>query len=198
MTWLLDIGDSLVQARRAAGLSQRELAERVGVRQQQIARWESERYGCVSLARLNGVVEALALTGPSEPMPLIAAEPCGVYNTSSMVASATSVRPVRDLGEVIARIRADADELRESFGITRIAVFGSFARGEQRPHSDVDLLVEFEDSSPENVLGAEDRLESILARKVDVGSLEALRPRVRSYVRREAVDVWSARRGRAS
>lgn len=198
MTWLLDIGDSLVQARRAAGLSQRELAERVGVRQQQIARWESERYGCVSLARLNGVVEALALTGPSEPMPLIAAEPCGVYNTSSMVASATSVRPVRDLGEVIARIRADADELRESFGITRIAVFGSFARGEQRPHSDVDLLVEFEDSSPDNVLGAEDRLESILARKVDVGSLEAIRPRVRPYVRREAVDVWSARRGRAS
>lgn len=194
----MDIGDSLVQARRAAGLSQRELAERVGVRQQQIARWESERYGCVSLARLNRVVDALGLIEPSAGLSPLAAESYGVYSTNSTVASATGVRSVRDLGEAIARIRAHADELRESFGVTSVAVFGSFVRGEQRPDSDVDLLVEFEDSSPENVLGAEDRLESILGRKVDVGSLEALRPRVRPYVRREAVDVWRARCGRAS
>lgn len=198
MTWLLDMGDRLVRARRAAGLSQRELAERVGVRQQQIARWESEQYGCVSLARLNRVAEALGLTDAPAGSAVFVAEACGVYG-ASVTGHKERARPARDLGEVIARIRAHSKELNDSFGVTRIAVFGSFARGEQRADSDVDVLVEFEEgSSPDDVLGAEERLESILARRVDMGSFEALRPRVRPYVRREAVDVWSAGRGRAS
>lgn len=198
MTWLLDIGDRLVRARRAVGLSQRELAERVGVRQQQIARWESEQYRCVSLARLNRVAEALGLTDAPAGGAVLVAEACGVYS-ASVTGHKERARPARDLGEVVARIRAHSKELNEGFGITRIAVFGSFARGEQSADSDVDVLVEFEEgSSPDDVLGAEERLESILARKVDMGSFQALRPRVRPYVRREAVDVWSARRGRAS
>jgi len=62
---LSDIGPQLVAARMTRGLSQRELAELVGVHQQQIARWEKERYGCVSLKRLSLVADALGVEPPS-------------------------------------------------------------------------------------------------------------------------------------
>jgi hypothetical protein len=191
---LADIGGRLVEARREAGLTQRELAERLGLRQQQVARWERERYGCVSLARLSRVADALGVTWDDPAGPL-AAEAGATYGGDSGTGVATTelaVRPVRDLGEVVARIRAHAPELHERFGVTHVAVFGSFARGEQRPDSDVDLIVEVEHPSLENVFGAEEVLRSILGRKVDTGSFDALRRRVQPFVAKEAVDVWRA------
>lgn len=195
MTSLVDIGNRLVEARVAKGLTQRQLAERLGVHQQQIARWERERYACVALARLSAVADALGVTwGAEQPaLPLMAAEAGGEYVASPGVACVTAVQPpVRDLGEVVARIRAHVPELIDEYGITRIAVFGSFARGEQRPESDVDLIVEVGHPTLDTVFGVEESLASLLGRKVDAGSLASLRPRVRPHVVREAVDVWSA------
>jgi len=187
MTPLSDIGPRLLAARVAQGLSQRDLAERVGVHQQQIARWEKERYGCVSLNRLSLVADAL---GVGE-QPLLAAEAPAAYGATVLDPQA-SVSPVRDLGEIIGRIRAHGDELHERFGVTRIDVFGSFARGEQTPDSDVDLIVEVEMPTLETVFGSEERLTEILGRKVDAGSFGSLRPRVQPYVERERVGVWRA------
>ncbi|MDZ4168474.1 MAG: helix-turn-helix domain-containing protein [Coriobacteriia bacterium] len=194
MTSLIAIGNRLVEARVAQELTQRQLAERVGVHQQQIALWERDRYACVSLARLSHVADALGVTWAPQPeMPLMAAEAGGEYGGALGAASATVVQlPVRDLGEVVTRIRSHVPELVDRYGITRIAVFGSFARGQQRADSDVDLIVEVEHPTLETVFGAEERLASILGRKVDAGSLESLRPRVQPHVVREAVDVWSA------
>ena len=187
MTPLSDIGPQLIVARLARGLSQRDLAERVGVHQQQIARWEKERYGCVSLSRLSLVADVL---GVGE-QPLFAAEAATAYGSAVLDRPATIV-PVRNLDEVIARIRAHADELHERFGVTRIDVFGSFARGEQTPESDVDLIVELEAPTLETVFGSEAWLTEILGRKVDAGSFGTLRPRVQPYVERERVRVWHA------
>ena len=121
MTRLHDIGDALVAARVAQGITQRELATRLGVHQQQIARWERERYGCVSLARLTRVAEVLGVAD----VPLLAAETPADYATATAeTAEAPEVTPVRDLGEIVARVRAHADELRERFGVTRIARSG--------------------------------------------------------------------------
>ena len=50
---------ALVQARIAAGLSQKELAERLGMKEQQIQRYESTDYASASLTRLTQVAEAL-------------------------------------------------------------------------------------------------------------------------------------------
>lgn len=187
MTPLSDIGPQLIAARLARGLSQRQLAERVGVHQQQIARWEKERYGCVSLSRLSLVADVLDVG----EQPLLAAEAPTAYGSAVLDRPAT-IAPVRDLGEVIARIRTHADELHERFGVTRIDVFGSFARGEQTPESDVDLIVEVETPTLETVFGSEERLTEILGRKVDAGRFGTLRPRVQPYVERERVRVWHA------
>lgn len=187
MAPLSDIGPQLIAARISRGLSQRELAESVGAHQQQVARWEKERYGCVSLSRLSRVAEVL---GVGEEL-LFAAETPSPYG-SALLDRPTTTTPARDLGEVITRIRAHADELHERLGVTSIDVFGSFARGEQTPESDVDLIVEMETPTFETVFGLEERLTEILGRKTDVGSFKTLRPRLQPYVEQERVRVWHA------
>jgi HTH-type transcriptional regulator/antitoxin HigA len=54
-----DIGTKLIEARIAQGLSQRQLAERLGMKEQQIQRYEQERYEAASLARIAEVAGAL-------------------------------------------------------------------------------------------------------------------------------------------
>ncbi|MBI5232400.1 MAG: helix-turn-helix domain-containing protein [Coriobacteriales bacterium] len=176
-----------MQIRRAHGLSQAELAARLGLTRQQIQRWESVAYRTTSLERVAAVAEALGIDDVPERWTSLAAESAAGYGTV-----AYQSRPVRDLGEVIARIREHALELQTKFGITRIAVFGSFARGEQTAESDVDLIVELKRSTRQNVFGAERELNAILGRKADTGSLESLRPRIRSRVAKELVDAWRA------
>jgi transcriptional regulator with XRE-family HTH domain len=58
---LSDLPDALVRARIAAGLSQRELAERLGMKEQQIQRYESDGYAGASLSRLREVMDALGV-----------------------------------------------------------------------------------------------------------------------------------------
>ncbi|TCS18292.1 XRE family transcriptional regulator [Caulobacter sp. BK020] len=59
---LWQIGERLIQARVACGLTQRELADRLGVKEQQIQRYEQERYLTANLERLSAMAEALSLS----------------------------------------------------------------------------------------------------------------------------------------
>jgi predicted nucleotidyltransferase len=71
-----------------------------------------------------------------------------------------------------------------------VAVFGSVARGDERPDSDIDLLVELAPGTRPFellVLGAE--LEDALGVKVDIGTPESLRDRLRADVMSEAVPL---------
>lgn len=68
-----------------------------------------------------------------------------------------------------------------------IAIFGSVARGEEMPSSDIDFLVEFEKgASLFDLMHVEDELVELLGRRVDVVSLGGLKPRDRD-IRDEAV-----------
>lgn len=132
----------------------------------------------------------------SSPVPIlpVAAEATACYHptTAALAVGAQAVLPVRDLGEIAARIRAHSAELAER-GLSRIGVFGSFALGEQAPGSDVDMLVEFLDK-PEGFSYMEppEFAEAILGRKVDWVEPNLLRPRLRDQVLREVVYVWEA------
>jgi len=57
-----DLPRALIQARIAAGISQKALAERLGLKEQQIQRYEATDYASASLTRVTEVVRALGLT----------------------------------------------------------------------------------------------------------------------------------------
>jgi hypothetical protein len=68
-----------------------------------------------------------------------------------------------------------------------VAIFGSVARGEEQPGSDIDFLVELEpDARPIEILSIGVKLEEALGVRVDVGTRSSLREQVRDEVLAEA------------
>lgn len=72
-------------------------------------------------------------------------------------------------------------------GARNVRVFGSVARGDHRPTSDVDLLVEMDqDRSLLDLVGLSQDLEALLQRRVDVVTDEGLHPAIRQRIIVEA------------
>lgn len=95
-----------------------------------------------------------------------------------------------DFEEIIGARRDVIRRIAEKHGATNLRVFGSVARGEARPDSDVDLLVDAGPvTSPWFPGGLVADLEALLGRRVDVVTERGLRPELRPYVLREAVPV---------
>ena len=89
----------------------------------------------------------------------------------------------------VARLEEVLPLLRERFGVTKIGIFGSIARGEDRPGSDVDVLVEL---SPDhltfrNFIALVDFLEDLYGRKVDLLTVGGIDPLIRQDVESEVV-----------
>lgn len=78
----------------------------------------------------------------------------------------------------------------ERFGVRRLALFGSFARGTAREDSDVDVLVRFDGpATSKRYFGVQFYLEDLLHRPVDLVTEQALRERMRPYIERDAIPV---------
>ena len=80
--------------------------------------------------------------------------------------------------------------LTDRYGVKSLALFGSVARDEATPASDVDLLVDFD--RPVGLFGLfalQDYLETILGCPVDLGTPDSLKPRLREKVLAESVNV---------
>jgi predicted nucleotidyltransferase len=78
----------------------------------------------------------------------------------------------------------------ENMGVKSLAVFGSIARNEATPESDVDILVEYEGPATfDGFMETKFYLEKILGRSVDLVTKQALRPSLRPFIEREAVYV---------
>ena len=92
--------------------------------------------------------------------------------------------------EVISILRGRRDELSNRYHVTSIALFGSTARDEAGPDSDVDILVDF--TSPptfDQYMGLKIELEDLLGRRVDLVTRRGLRVRIRPLIEKEAVRV---------
>lgn len=73
----------------------------------------------------------------------------------------------------------------------RISVFGSYARSEERPDSDVDVLVKYDVPVSFFDLGfAEEALENAIHQKIDLMVEGSLKPRVQAYVDRDLVRLY--------
>ncbi len=91
--------------------------------------------------------------------------------------------------EVLAVLKAHAAELRAR-GVARVALFGSLARGEARPDSDVDLMVEIDPSSRIDLydyVGIIHSLQDLFDVGVDVADREGLKDYVRPSAERDSI-----------
>jgi len=90
--------------------------------------------------------------------------------------------------DVLQAKRADILRVAALHGARNVRVFGSTARGDEGPSSDVDFLVEFEEGrSALDLAGLSQDLEELLGRKVDVAEAEGLHWHIRDRVLKEAV-----------
>ncbi len=92
--------------------------------------------------------------------------------------------------ELLALLAKHKPVLAQRFGVVSLRLFGSFARDAARDDSDVDVLVRFEGpATAKRCFGVQFYLEDLLGRDIDVVTEDALRPRLRPYVERDAVVV---------
>lgn len=97
---------------------------------------------------------------------------------------------MKPIDEIRSMIRLHQDELRQRYKARVLGVFGSYARGEQREDSDLDLLAEFDaGSSLFDLGGAQVMLSEIFDLKVDLIPLEDVRPELKANIRLEMVAV---------
>lgn len=93
--------------------------------------------------------------------------------------------------EIIETLRNYREELQRDFGVESIALFGSAARGDAGPASDIDILVDVQRSiSLFRLVALQLRLQEILhASKVDVVMRDAIFPDLRDRILAEALRV---------
>ncbi len=91
--------------------------------------------------------------------------------------------------QIIATLKAAEPELRKR-GIRHAALFGSVARGEERPDSDIDILVEFkpgEEGSIYDYVRLKEYVAGLFEEPVDVIDRDALKPHLRAPASRDTV-----------
>lgn len=164
----------LRRARTEARLSQTELASRAGVAQPVISAYESGRRE-PSLPMLTKLVEA---TGHRMRIQLLPAPD----NQRGL--------PDTPLGRRLRQHRRAARELAEARGARNVRVFGSVARGDEHPESDIDLLVDLEPGvGLVGLAGLTRELTELLGVEVDVVPAENLKARFRDEVLAEAIPL---------
>jgi len=165
-------GGALIhEVRRAAGLTQRELAELAGTSQPAVARYETG----ISSPTIATLERLVAAAGARLQLDAIPSRHTLNFRTPRL----TQLRARR--AEVLAAARRH--------GARNVRVFGSVVRGEDGPDSDIDLLVDM-DVQRVGLLPADDlrlELEEILDQRVDVAVESILAPHVAPSALAEAV-----------
>ena len=95
---------------------------------------------------------------------------------------------MKTLTEIRQILQAQKPYLHEKYGVTEVGIFGSYVRGEQRPDSDVDILIELEQPvriSLFDLIDLEEYLSELLEMKVQTAVKKNLKSRLRPYILRE-------------
>lgn len=92
--------------------------------------------------------------------------------------------------EILEKLREYKAEKADVYGIETLGLFGSCARGEQLPDSDIDVCIKLKHPDLYNMSGIQEELENIFKSKVDLVSLGAIfRPVFKKNLERDAVFV---------
>ena len=88
--------------------------------------------------------------------------------------------------QILKRLGANDAKIR-GFGVKRLSLFGSSARGEETPESDLDFIVEFEKKSFDSYMDLKLFLEELFDRRVDLVLADGIKPKLRADILREAI-----------
>ena len=89
-------------------------------------------------------------------------------------------------------LREELPELQTRYGVKSLGIFGSFARGQQKKRSDIDLLVEFNDQVPVTLVSfvaLERELGKLLGHRVDLVERDTLKPVIGKRIIEEVILV---------
>ena len=92
-----------------------------------------------------------------------------------------------DKVNIIREIREKQSELAMRFTVQRIGVFGSYARGDAGPDSDVDILVDLKEPTFDNYMDLKFYLEEILDHQVDLVIHDTIKPRLKPIIEQEVL-----------
>lgn len=88
--------------------------------------------------------------------------------------------------EILRKLEENLETIR-GFGVVRLGIFGSYARGEATPGSDMDFLVEFHEPTLQKYLRLKEYLEKLFGCSVDLVLATALKPRLKPIILGETV-----------
>jgi predicted nucleotidyltransferase len=88
---------------------------------------------------------------------------------------------------ILEYLSSNKSELREKYGVIKIGLFGSYARGEESDDSDIDLAIEIEKDKKNisNFFGLKREMERVFDKKVDLGIESSLKPIAKKYILKE-------------
>ena len=91
--------------------------------------------------------------------------------------------------EILSLLVQNKSELENRFKVRRLAIFGSYARGDQRADSDVDILVDIDPSIGLEFVTLAEQIEQLLELPVEVVSRRAIKPNKLKYIEQDLIYV---------
>lgn len=90
----------------------------------------------------------------------------------------------------ILSIRKKASPIFKKYGVRKAAIFGSYARGEAKAKSDVDVLIDIKPITFVKFFGLKEDLEKKIGKEVDLVTLRALHPLIHDQVMKEKIAIY--------
>lgn len=93
-------------------------------------------------------------------------------------------------GDIICKLKQLKPELAQRYGLTALALFGSYSRGEQQPDSDIDLLIDLKTANADYFFDCAFALQdSFKGKKVEIVTAGAIKPKYFEAIKPDLVYV---------
>lgn len=91
----------------------------------------------------------------------------------------------------IKELKKQITPILEKYGVRRASLFGSSARGQETPESDIDVLVELKEGKTLlDLVRLENELKDVLGKEVDLLTYDSLHPKIKKYAQQDEVQIY--------
>lgn len=101
-----------------------------------------------------------------------------------------AIRKTLKKEEILVRLKQHKDELQQKFPIVSLALFGSYARGDENPESDIDIMIELSEPMGWDFVDIVEYLETVFeGNKIDLISKGGIKPKMWPYIEEDVIYV---------